>query len=115
MPSAANAPGNTVSRPVRKKISQTWLASQTGPIAWPIAVRRRRPARPPGASRCSTPGAEVGAAEDGVGGQPGPDDREQDVGERHAAAASGRGGASAAGAPVASRRSSQTVIAARTM
>ena len=99
---------------MRKKISQTWLASQTGPIARPIASAGAAGAAARG-EQVQHARAEVRPAEDGVGGQPGPEDRDQDVGERHAAAASGRGGASAAGAPVASRRRSHTVIAARTM
>ena len=42
---AAKAAENAVQSTTRTKISQTWFASQTGPIAQSISERARRPRR----------------------------------------------------------------------
>src|SRR5258708_9705579 len=52
---AANAPGNAVQRTTRQKINHTWLASHTGPRAWSISARGRRPRRAPPAVRSQKP------------------------------------------------------------
>ena len=52
---ASNAGEKPVQRTTRTKISQTWLASQTGPIAESIIWRGRRPRSPPPASRLQRP------------------------------------------------------------
>ena len=49
------------------KISQTWLASHTGPIEWSITSRGRSPALGAAGDEVPEAGAEVGAAEHGVG------------------------------------------------
>ena len=51
----ANAVENPVHSTTRTKISQTWLASQTGPIAQSISSRARRPRPPPPATRLQNP------------------------------------------------------------
>ena len=60
------------------KISQTWLASHTGPIEWSITSRGRSPRVRAAGDEIPEPGAEVGAAEDGVGR----DGEEQHHGDR---------------------------------
>ena len=52
---ASNADGKPVQSTTSTKISQTWLASQTGPIAQSISSRGRRPRSPPPASRLQRP------------------------------------------------------------
>ena len=52
---AANAAEKPVQSTTRTKISQTWLASQTGPIAQSISSRARRPRSPPPATRLQKP------------------------------------------------------------
>src|SRR6476469_2004038 len=52
---ASNAVANPVQSTTRMKISQTWLASQTGPIAQSISSRGRRPPSPRPASRLQKP------------------------------------------------------------
>src|ERR1700716_3461783 len=54
MPSTPNVTGKAVNRPVIMKISQTWFASQTGPIASATATRCSA-ARGPLAKRSQTP------------------------------------------------------------
>src|ERR1700716_2054683 len=54
MPSTPNVTGKAVNRPVIMKISQTWFASQTGPIASATATRCSL-ARGPLAKRSQTP------------------------------------------------------------
>ena len=73
----ANASGKPVHSTTKQKISQTWLASHTGPIEWSITVRGRSPALGAAGDEVPEPGAEVGAAEDRVGG----DADEQDDGD----------------------------------
>ena len=52
---ASNADEKPVQSTTSTKISQTWLASQTGPIAQSISSRGRRPRSPPPASRLHSP------------------------------------------------------------
>ena len=52
---AANADEKPVQSTTRTKISHTWLASQTGPIAQSISSRARRPRSPPPATRLQKP------------------------------------------------------------
>ena len=51
----SNADGKPVHRTTRTKISHTWFASHTGPIAQSINSRGRRPRSPPPASRLQSP------------------------------------------------------------
>ena len=51
----AKASGNAVQRVTSMKISQTWLASQTGPIAQSISARARLPRSPPPATSAQNP------------------------------------------------------------
>ena len=44
---AANASGKPVQKITSAKISQTWLASQTGPTAQAMSACERRPRAPP--------------------------------------------------------------------
>ena len=52
---ASKADGKPVHRTTSTKISQTWFASHTGPIAQSISARGRRPRSPPPASRLQKP------------------------------------------------------------
>ncbi len=52
---ASNALENAVQSTTRTKISQTWLASQTGPIAQSTRSRARRPRAPREATRLQNP------------------------------------------------------------
>ena len=52
---ASKAVGKPVQSTTMTKISQTWLASQTGPSAQSISSRGRRPRSPPPASRLQRP------------------------------------------------------------
>ena len=80
---AAKPVENAVQSTTSTKISQTWLASHTGPIECSISVALPRPA--PGAAGEQVPdaGAEVGAAEQGVGDEPDEHHAEQHLRERH--------------------------------
>ena len=51
----------------KMKISQTWLASHTGPMEWSMTSRGSRPAVGAAGDEVPEAGAEVGAAEHGVG------------------------------------------------
>ena len=51
----SNAEGKPVQDTTSTKISQTWLASQTGPIAQSISSRGRRARSPLPASRLHSP------------------------------------------------------------
>ena len=62
----AYASGNAVQVTTKMKISQTWLASQTGPIECSISARGRAPALGAAGRQVPEAGAEVGAAEHGV-------------------------------------------------
>ena len=124
---ASKAIENAVQRITRMKISQTWLASQTGPIAESIS-RRARAALAVTADERPKPGAEVRAAEDGVERGADPEDRRGDVGPAHpgppttGGGGSSRGpyGTSTASEPAsrqrrASRRSTSTVATPSTV
>ena len=63
---APKASENAVQSITSTKISQTWFASQTGPIAQSISARGRLPRSPPPADERPESRAEVGAAEDRV-------------------------------------------------
>ena len=76
---APNAFGNAVQRTTRMKISQTWLASQTGVRECWISTRGRSPLSAFPAEQVPEAAAEVGAAEERVGGHPGPEDDGGDV------------------------------------
>ena len=78
----ANASENAVHSTTRQKISQTWLASHTGPIEW--LDHRAGPVAPLGAARGEVPepGAEVGAAEQRVRGDAEEQDDGDDVGHQ---------------------------------
>jgi hypothetical protein len=52
---AANAPENAVQSTTSTKMSQTWLASHTGPSECSMRSRRRAPRRVPPASRSQIP------------------------------------------------------------
>ena len=65
------------------KISQTWLASQTGVSERWIRARGRSPALGVAGDQVPEPAAEVGAAEDRVERRPGPEDRRGKVGAAH--------------------------------
>ena len=80
---ASNAAENPVQSTTRTKISQTWLASQTGPIAQSISSRARRPRSPRAGDQAPEPGAEVRAAEHGVRRHAGPQHRGDGVGAAH--------------------------------
>ena len=62
----AYAVGNAVQVTTKMKISQTWLASQTGPIERSISRARPRAALRAAGGEVPEAGAEVGAAEHGV-------------------------------------------------
>ena len=51
----ANASGKPVHSTTRQKISQTWLASHTGPIEWAMTARGRAPRSAPPAMRSQNP------------------------------------------------------------
>ena len=51
----ANASANAVHSTTRQKISQTWLASHTGPIEWSTRARGRAPRSAPPAVRSQNP------------------------------------------------------------
>ena len=70
------AAGNAVQQTTSTKISQTWLASQTGPIEWCACSRIALP-RAAAAEQRARSRAEVRPAEHRVGGQP---DEDQDSG-----------------------------------
>ena len=80
---AAKAAENAVQSTTRTKISQTWLASQTGPIAQSISARARLPRSPPPAKQRPEAPAEVGAAEDRVEGDADPEHAGDGVGRAH--------------------------------
>ncbi len=71
------------------KISQTWLASQTGVSERWISARGRSPRLGVAGDQVPEAGAEVGAAEHGVERRPDPEDRRGDVGAGHSAASAG--------------------------
>ena len=66
----ANASENAVQSTTRQKMSQTWFASHTGPIEWVITARGRTAPLGAAGDEIPEPGAEVGAAEERVRGDP---------------------------------------------
>ena len=76
-------PRSAVQSTTSTKISQTWLASQTGPIAQSISARARLPRSPPPGEQRPEAGAEVGAAEHGVEGHADPEHAGDGVGGAH--------------------------------
>ena len=108
---AEKALGNAVQSTTRTKISQTWLASQTGPIERSICAADLLARSPLPGEQVPDAGAEVGAAEDRVQRHPDPEDRRADVGRAHADASSA--GPRAAGCREPRRRSSPALPAAR--
>ena len=62
----AYASGKQVHSSTQTKISHTWLASQTGAMAWSMTSRGRSPRLRPARHEVPEAGAEVGAAEDRV-------------------------------------------------
>ena len=80
---AAKAAEKAVQSTTSTKISQTWLDSQTGPIAQSISARARLPRSPlPGEQRPEAR-PEVGAAEDRVEGDADPEHAGDGVGGAH--------------------------------
>ena len=63
---ASNADGKPVQSTTRTKISQTWFASHTGPIAQSISSRGRRPPLAAAGEQAPEARPEVGASEDRV-------------------------------------------------
>ena len=77
------ASGYAVQTTVRTKISQTWLASQTGAIELCAWSRIRCALRAPAGKELPEAGAEVGAGEHGVEGEPDQGEEEREVVEVH--------------------------------
>ena len=88
---AAKAVGNAVQRTTRAKMSQTWLASQTGPIERSIGRATALGPSPRAGEQVPEAGAEVGATEDRVERDAGAEDHRADVGVAHADASVGGG------------------------
>ena len=101
----ANASENAVQRVTSMKMSQTWFASQTGPIAQSISPRARRPRSLPPDDEGPEAAPEVGPAEDRVERHPDPEHAGDCVGGAHSGA-SGRGGpyGTSTSSPSASRQ-----------
>ena len=83
-------PRTPVHSTTRTKISQTWFASQTGPIAQSIRPARARAALAAAGEQRPEPGAEVGAAEDRVERHADPQHARDGVGGAHRAPSGGR-------------------------
>ncbi len=91
---AEKACGKPVQTTTRTKISQTWFASQTGATErsiWAAGAIARAIARCAG-EQVPHPSAEVGAAEDGVQGDPDPENRRDRIGLAHLGASRAGGG-----------------------
>ena len=86
---ALKAGGKAVQRTTRMKISQTWLASQTGVSERWIRARGRSPLLGVAGDQVPEAAAEVGAAEERVEGRADPEDRRGGVGRAHGPAVSG--------------------------
>ncbi len=84
---------------VRTKISQTWLASQTGAIEWCAWSRIALAVLAATGEQLPEAGAEVGAGEHGVEHEP---DEDEDQRERRRGASQPAGRAAGAAAEVAS-------------
>ena len=92
----AKASENAVHSTTSTKISQTWFASQTGPIAQAIRARGTLAALAAAGHQRPEPGAEVGPAEHGVEGHADPEHGRDGVGGAQAGSSessceSGRG------------------------
>ena len=92
-----NASENPVHSTTSTKMSHTWLASQTGPIAQSASSRARRPRSPSSGHEAPEPRPEVGAAEHGVEGHADPQDAGDCVGRAQVAPSGSVGGGSPAG------------------
>ena len=92
---ASNAVENAVHSTTSTKISQTWLASQTGPIAQSTSSRARRPRSPRPATRLQNPAPKSAPPKHGVRGHADPEHPRDGVGAAHGATVST--GTSAAG------------------
>ena len=75
----ANASGNPVHSTTRQKMSQTWFASHTGPIAWLMTCRGAPPLHRATGGEVPEPAAEVGPTEERVHGDAGHQDDGDDV------------------------------------
>ena len=83
---AANAGGKPVQRTTSTKISQTWLASHTGPMECSISAAGGRPAPAVAGEQVPEAGAEVGPREEGVRRQPDEHRGQHRLGRAHRAA-----------------------------
>src|SRR4051794_37250157 len=93
----AYASGKAVQVTTKTKISQTWLASHTGPIERSITERARAPRWAPPAVRSQKPAPKVGASEDGVRHQREQQHEGDQVGHRAASSTLGTGSGGAPG------------------
>ena len=80
---ASNAAENAVHSTTRTKISQTWLASQTGPIAQSISSRARLPRSPPPAIRLQNPAPKSAPPNTTYAVRPDPQHPRHGVGAAH--------------------------------
>ena len=80
---ASNALEKPVQSTTSTKISHTWLASHTGPIAQSISSRGRAAAFARAGEQAPQAGPEVGAAEDGVHRHADPQHDRDRVGAAH--------------------------------
>ena len=81
VPNAANAGGKQTNSMTTTTMSQTWFASQIGPIAFEMSVRCLS-RRGPGREQIPHAAAEVRAAEQHVRVQRDDDDPGRDLGQR---------------------------------
>ena len=88
----AKATENAVQSTTSTKISQTWFASQTGPIAQSTSARARSAALAPAGEQRPEPGAEVGAAEDRIERRADPQHARDGVGGAHSGLPAGGAG-----------------------
>ena len=80
---AANAGGKQVHRTTSTKISQTWFASQTGPIERLTSPRTRAPRSAPPAVRSQNPAPKSAPPEHRVRGEAGDDDAAESRASAH--------------------------------
>ena len=88
----SKATENAVHSTTSTKISQTWFASQTGPMAQSTRARARCPRSPSTREQRPHAGAEVGAAEHGVERHSDPQHARDGVGGAHPALPAGGAG-----------------------
>ena len=86
---ASNADEKPVHSTTRTKISQTWLASHTGPIAQSMSSRGRRPASGPPASRLHRPAPKSAPPKTAYIVTPDQQDHRDGVGAAHRAPSAG--------------------------